>query len=102
VNEIGVAVWGAVTALLAVAAIVSTVRVKRAEQLRDEAVQLAAHAMNAKQSAEDGFVKAKAWFDEQSKRPITALMTDDQCENVAKYVAGRVTGVTRSATETEQ
>lgn len=101
-TETVIAVWGAVTALLAVTSVYYAVRVKRAEYLRDEAVELAELCMDAKKSAEDGFTKAKEFFDVQLKRPVTAIMTDDQCENVAKYVAGRVVGSTRSITELEQ
>lgn len=76
-------------------------RVRNAESERNEAVRLAARAMEAKEAAEEGFKKAKEFFDERLKLPVVASMTDEQCENLARYLAGKLIGVTR-ATETLQ
>ena len=65
-------------------------QVKNAESERDEAIKLASQAMDAKQSAEDGFTKAKQFFDDKMKMPVAAIMTDEQIDNIAKYLAGKL------------
>lgn len=62
---------------------------------RDEAVTLSSRALEAKQNTEDGFTKAKQFYDERSKLPLRAVVTDEQCENMAKFIAGKVVGATR-------
>lgn len=55
-----------------------------AETKRDEAQTMAARALEAKQNAEDGFSKAKAWFDERAKIPLIATFTPEQLEDLKK------------------
>jgi hypothetical protein len=64
--------------------------VKGAEAERDEAVTLAAQAMEAKTAAEEGFAQIKKVFEERMKLPIQAIMTDEQVDNIAKYLASRL------------
>jgi hypothetical protein len=70
--------------------------VAQAEVLRDEAVTLSAKALEAKDGAEEGFKKAKDFFDERNKIPLLAIMTDEQCGRIAKYLEEHLLGFSKS------
>jgi len=61
-------------------------RVKSAEKSEAEAWTLAKQCMDAKDAAEDGFKKAKEFFDEAAKRPTLSVFTPDQLEDLAKQL----------------
>jgi len=81
---------GAVIFLLLISTFTYRGRVLEAEFKRDEAVNMCADALEAKKNAEDGFVKAKAFFDERLKLPVAALMTDEQIDRIAEYLASKL------------
>jgi hypothetical protein len=64
--------------------------VRDAEQKRDEAQHMAAQALEAKATAEDGFSKAKQFFDERNKIPLVALFTEEQMDKLAGILAERL------------
>jgi len=64
--------------------------VRDAEAKRDEAISMAARALEAKQNAEDGFSKAKAYFDERNKLPLVALFTEEQLEKLTGILSERL------------
>lgn len=64
--------------------------VRDAEAKRDEAVSMAARALEAKQNAEDGFSKAKLYFDERNKIPLVALFTEEQMDKLAGILSERL------------
>lgn len=84
------AVAGALIFALFVSTIVYRGQAVDAETKRDEAITLAADALVAKKNAEEGFEKAKLFFEKHMNQPLTALMTDEQCDRVANYIAGKV------------
>jgi len=61
-----------------------------AENKRDEAISMSARALEAKQVAEEGFAKAKTFFDERNKIPLLALMTEEQMDKLAGVLAERL------------
>jgi len=84
------AVAGALIFLLALTTAVYRGRAISAETKRDEAVTLSAQALDAKQKAEEGFVKIKEVFDERMKLPLAAIMTDEQVQNIANFLAEKL------------
>jgi hypothetical protein len=68
---------------------------ENAEGSRDDAIKVSSQALDAKQSAEDGFKKAKDFFEERQKQPLVAVMTDTQCENIAKFLEERLLGFSK-------
>lgn len=64
--------------------------VRDAESKRDEALKIATQALEAKQNAEEGFTKAKNWFDERNKLPLVALFTDEQMDKLVGILAERL------------
>src|SRR6266403_4180394 len=64
--------------------------VRDAESKRDEAILLSAQSMQAKQNAEDGFTKAKTWFDERNKQPLVALFTEEQIDKLVGILSERL------------
>lgn len=83
-------VAGASILALSVSTLVYRGQVKDAENKRDEAIRVAAGALEAKKNAEEGFLKAKEFFEKHMSTPVSALMTDEQVDRVAQYVAGKV------------
>lgn len=81
---------GASILALAVSTLAYRGQVLDAENKRDEAIEVAAGALEAKKNAEEGFLKAKEFFEKHMQTPIQALMTDEQVDRVAQYVAGKV------------
>jgi len=89
-HDLLIAVWGAVTVILAAAAISYGVRVKEAEDRRDKAEELATDAIGRCNTYEQEFVKAKDFFEKAMSRPVTATMTDEQVENISKHIGARL------------
>jgi len=81
---------GALIFLLALTTAVYRGRAISAEIKRDEAVTLATSALDAKQKAEEGFVKIKEIFEERAKLPLVAFMTDEQVQNIANFLAEKL------------
>jgi len=84
------AVAGALIFLLALTTAVYRGRAISAEMKRDEAVTVAAKSLEAKQNAEDGFSKIKLIFEERAKLPLLAMMTDEQVQNIANFLAEKL------------
>lgn len=76
--------------------------VQDAETKRDEAQTMAARALEAKQTAEDGFRKAKEYFDERNKIPLVALFTEEQMDKLAGILSERLFMSTVRTTDLKQ
>lgn len=87
---IGVALWGGLTVILAGLAIFYGSLVRDAERRRDIAEGLAADAIAKRQSIEEDFLKLKTFFEQSMNRPITAMITDEQVDNIAKHIGGKL------------
>lgn len=90
VSLILAAVAGAIIFGLFVSTLVYRGRALDAENKRDEAITLAADALVAKKNAEEGFEKAKIFFEKHMSQPLNALMTDEQVDKIAQYLAGKL------------
>lgn len=64
--------------------------VKDAEAERDDAIKTASQALDAKESAEEGFQKMKVVFDEKMKMPVAAVITQEQLDYICRYLAERL------------
>lgn len=84
------AVAGALVLLLALTTLTYRGRAISAEMKRDEAVTMSAQALEAKQKAEEGFVKIKEVFDERMKLALVAVMTDEQVDRIAQYLGEKL------------
>jgi hypothetical protein len=96
------AVAGALILLFLATTLIYRGQVKGAEAERDEAVTLAAQAMEAKTSAEEGFKQIKLWVEERQKLPLQAIMTDEQVDHIAKYLGGRILAANTVSNLTKQ
>jgi len=65
-------------------------RAINAESKRDEAITMSARALEAKQTAEEGFSKMKTLFDEKMKMPVAAFVSDEQINVIANYLAEKL------------
>ena len=81
---------GVAFTLLALVAIYYMARVKAAEKDAAEAWILAKQCMDAKEAAEDGFNKAKEFFDALKKQPTVAMFTPEQLEDLSRQLGHKM------------
>lgn len=87
---IGAAVWGGLTVILTGLAIFYGSLVKEAEKRRDIAEEIATDAVHKRQQVEEDFLKLKTFFEQQMNRPVQATITDEQVDNIRKYLASAI------------
>lgn len=87
---IGAAVWGGTTVILLGLAIFYGSLVKEAEKRRDIAEEIAQEAVRKQQSIEEDFTKLKNFFEQTMNRPVQAMVTDEQIDNIRKYLASAI------------
>jgi hypothetical protein len=81
---------GAVIIIFVITTLIYRGQIKGAESERDDAIKIASQALDAKQSAEEGFAKMRELFDEKMKMPVAAIITQEQLDQAVRYLAERL------------
>ena len=95
-------VAGASILALSVGTLAYRGQIKDAEAKRDEAIKVAAGALEAKKNAEEGFLKAKEFFEKHMQTPVNALMTDEQVDRISAYLGGKLFLASNTISEIKQ